>query len=104
MEKGANMDQVVRLQTKNEPAVDVQKGRLTVSCGANVEVLEDMAFTSLASLRKSMREVLNIGNEHNLVLVNGKEVGDIDEGKIILNGDEEIEFKKPSGRKGRSRE
>ena len=98
--KGAYMGQVVRLQTKSEPAVDVQKGRLTVSCGANVEVLEDMAFTSLASLRKSMREVLNIGNEHNLVLVNGKEVGDVDEGKIILNGDEEIEFKKPSGRKG----
>lgn len=98
------MGQVVRLQTKSEPAVDVQKGRLTVSCGANTEVLEDMAFTSLASLRKNMREVLNIGNEHNLVLVNGKEVGDIDEGKIILNGDEEIEFKKPSGRKGRSRE
>ena len=94
------MGQVVRLQTKSEPAVDVQKGRLTVSCGANVEVLEDMAFTSLASLRKNMREVLNIGNEHNLVLVNGKEVGDVDEGKIILNGDEEIEFKKPSGRKG----
>ncbi|MDP3792850.1 MAG: hypothetical protein Q8Q89_03935 [bacterium] len=59
-----------------------------------------MAFTSLASLRKNMKEVLNIGNEHDLVLVNGKEVGGVDEGKIILNGDEEIEFKKPSGQKG----
>lgn len=97
------MAEIVPLpKTQNEPSI--QKGRLTVSCGANVEVLEDMAFTSLATLRKNLREVLNIGPEHNLVLVNGKEVGDVEEGKIILDGDEEIEFKKPSGQKGQSRD
>lgn len=74
--------------------------RLTVSCGANTEVLEDAGFTSLATLRQNMREVLNIGDDHNLVLINGKEVGQVDEGKVMLNGDETVEFKKPSGRKG----
>jgi len=49
-----------------------------------------------------MREVLNIGPKHRLVLVNGREVGSIDEGKVILNGNEEVEFKDPSGEKGRS--
>jgi len=61
-----------------------------------------MEFTSLANLRENMREVLNIGPKHRLVLVNGREVGSIDEGKVILNGNEEVEFKDPSGEKGRS--
>ena len=61
-----------------------------------------MEFTSLANLRENMREVLNIGPKHRLVLVYSREVGSIDEGKVILNGNEEVEFKDPSGEKGRS--
>ncbi len=83
---------------KSAPAKPVAK--MKVICGANVETLENAGFTSVATLRRNMKEVLNIGNEHVVVLINGQTVGTVDEGKIILEGNEEIEFKKPSGEKG----
>lgn len=89
-------------EVREDESTVLTKNCLTVSCGANVEVLENMEFTSLSALRKNMKEVLNIGEDHTEVLINGKEVGDIEESKVILDGDETVEFKKPSGEKGQS--
>jgi len=75
-------------------------GKVTVICGANKETLEDMKGISISMLRRNMREVLNVGFDHTVVLVNGREVGEVDESKVILDGDEEVEFVKPSGEKG----
>jgi len=71
--------------------------KLTVLCGANRRKLSDMVGYTVTDVRKNMREVLNIGDDHTIVLVNGKQISNED---IILNGSEEVEFKKPSGTKG----
>ena len=72
---------------------------LTVICGADVQKLKKTAGFSVEHIRMRMQEVLNITKDHSICLLNGKVVeGDLS--KVVLRGDEEIEFKKPSGQKG----
>ena len=76
----------------------VQKGPLTVICGANKEFLEECFGITVGEIRRRMRGVLNIGDEHDIVLVDGRKVNEPD--NYILEGGEELEFRRPAGRKG----
>ena len=71
---------------------------LTVICGANVERLDGVEGKTIREVRDRMREVLNVTDKHTIVLVDGKEVKNLD---YKLSGREELEFKKPSGEKGK---
>ena len=71
--------------------------RLTVICGLNVQHYDDMGPISLGDLRKKLREVLNLTDDHKVVYVDGKTVNDP---SFMLTGKEEVEFKKPAGEKG----
>ena len=89
------------------PAIRVKEGllvpskeneiKLKVICGANTQELEGMTGYTIREVRDSMREVLNIGDDHNVILVDGRRVEDMGR---FLNGTEEIEFKRPAGQKG----
>lgn len=70
--------------------------KLRVVCGANSHELEDMTGQTVGGVRHLMREVLNIGDDHTIVLVNGQPAQD----NRLLDGNEELEFKKPAGVKG----
>ena len=71
---------------------------LTVICGANVERLDGVEGKTIQEVRDRMREVLNVTDKHTIGLVDGKEVKNLD---YKLSGREELEFKKPSGEKGK---
>lgn len=71
--------------------------KLKVICGANVQELEGMLGYTVREIRDNLREVMNIGDDHTIVLVNGKTLSDAG---AFLEGTEEIEFKKPAGQKG----
>lgn len=73
-----------------------EKPRLTVICGANTEHLENMRCMLVSQVREKMQEVLNVGEDHTIVLLNGKPVAE----DVVLKGDEELEFRKPAGQKG----
>ena len=70
--------------------------KMRVLCGANEHMLEDMIGQTPGGIRRLMREVLNIGDGHTIVLVNGKSAAD----NYLLDGNEEVEFQKPAGTKG----
>ncbi len=70
--------------------------QLTVYCGANVQRLDNVAGMTVGTLRGRMREILNITRDHQMVRVNGAEVGN----DFVLKGTEEVEFIKPAGEKG----
>lgn len=71
--------------------------KLKVICGANTQELEGMTGYTIKDVRNAMREVLNIGDDHDIVLVDGRRVEDMGR---FLDGTEEVEFKRPAGRKG----
>jgi hypothetical protein len=77
--------------------VGPKSDKLKVICGANTQELEGMLGYTVHEVRSNLREVLNIGEDHTVVFVNGKPVKD--EG-AFLEGNEELEFKKPAGKKG----
>lgn len=79
------------------PTLTPVAGKLTVSCGANTQKVGDMLGYTVRDVRNNLRDVLNIGDDHTIVIVNGKQIRDED---IVLGGAEEIEFKKPAGQKG----
>ncbi len=72
--------------------------RLTVICGANREFLLDADMITVAEVAQRLRAVLNLTEDHKIVLVNGKQTQNPQE--YMLAGDEELEFKKPAGQKG----
>lgn len=72
--------------------------RLTIICGANVEKLDGCFGLSIGEIKRRMGPVLNITDDHAIVLVNGREIKD--PGTHLLEGNEELEFKKVAGQKG----
>ena len=89
------MEQTTPTPTPTPPA---PAKAIRVCCGANSIELENMEGYSIEQVRHKMREVLNVTNDHRIVLVNGREI-DVNV-PYALNGTEEIEFKKPAGAKG----
>ncbi len=88
------------LERKIENGVEEQgksAGKLKVICGANTQELEGMLGYTVREIRYNLREVMSIGDDHTVVLVNGKELADE---SVFLDGNEELEFKKPAGQKG----
>ena len=71
---------------------------ITVICGANTRQLDDINGHSVTEVGEKMREILNIGQDHTVVIVNGKQVNN--PASYLLFGGEEVEFKKTSGQKG----
>ena len=78
-------------------ATATKTDKLKVICGANTQELEGMLGYTVREVRNNLREVMNIGDDHTVVLVNGKQLSD-EAG--FLDGNEELEFKKPAGEKG----
>ena len=72
--------------------------KIRVICGANVEEFEEMAGLTVQELRDQGGSILNITAEHKIVTGNGNRIEQPKE--YLLRGDEEVEFKKPSGQKG----
>lgn len=87
------------VRAKEDQPVSSQENeiKLKVVCGANTTELEGMTGYTIREVRDIMREVLNIGDDHSVVLVDGKHVGDMGR---FLDGNEELEFKRPAGQKG----
>jgi hypothetical protein len=79
------------------PTVEPQSDKLRVICGANIQELDGMLGYTIREVRSNLKEILNIGDDHTTVLVNGRRV--TGEG-ALLDGNEELEFKKPAGQKG----
>lgn len=75
-----------------------QEKRLKAICGANVEDLENCHGLSIPEIRRRMASVLNITDEHTITILNGREITRPEE--YLLNGTEELEFKRVAGRKG----
>jgi hypothetical protein len=72
---------------------------LEVICGANRLLLQDLQGKSVEQVRNQLREALNIGEDHTVVLLNGQEVKDTRD--TFLNPlDTTLEFIKPAGQKG----
>ena len=72
---------------------------VTVLCGANSIALDDLyGLHTVGELRSRLREVLNVRDDHTVVLVNGKSISE-PERYLVQEGDQ-IEFKKPAGEKG----
>ena len=67
-------------------------------CGVNEIALEDIEGKTINEAKRSYGQTLNIPKEHCSVLVNGDEVTDMD---TVINSDDEVEFVKESGEKGR---
>ncbi|OGM98057.1 MAG: hypothetical protein A2915_01380 [Candidatus Yanofskybacteria bacterium RIFCSPLOWO2_01_FULL_41_34] len=89
---------MLKLATSVAPTATTTKtDRLRVVCGANTQELEGMLGYTVREVRNNLREVMNIGDDHTVILVNGKQLAD--EG-VFLDGNEELEFKKPAGQKG----
>lgn len=88
----------VQVETPEAVEEPVVAGKLTVICGANTQQLSDMLGYTVRDVRNNLREVLNIGDDHTIVIVNGKQIGADED--VVLSGSEEIEFKKPAGQKG----
>ena len=80
--------------------IDVQTPtqKLRVICGANVESVEDCMGQTPADVFKMMRGIMNLQEDHSVVLINGRQIEN--PAGYLLNGNEELEFKKPSGEKG----
>ncbi len=73
-------------------------GTNKVICGGENMTLDDVADRTIPEIRAKLTEILNITDDHQIVLVNGRKIGDPGSYKI-MPGDE-IEFVKPAGQKG----
>lgn len=94
------LEQPIRARVKEGQLVPSRREnevKLKVVCGANTQELEDMAGYTIREVKNAMREVLNIGDDHSVILVDGRRVEDMGR---FLDGTEELEFKRPAGRKG----
>lgn len=70
-----------------------------VIAGANTIELDELSKgCTVADLRNRLCEILTIGPDHAIVLVNGSQV-ESPERYLVREGDE-IEFKRPAGQKG----
>ncbi|MDO8676120.1 MAG: hypothetical protein Q7K16_00445 [Candidatus Azambacteria bacterium] len=76
----------------------LQSKRLKVICGANVEYLEDCGTLTVEEIRQKVAGIMNISDNHKVVLVNAKPIQN--PADYLLNGDEEVEFKREDGQKG----
>lgn len=75
-------------------------GAITVICGANTARLTDTSCIGVGEIRRRLREVLNLTDDHRIVLVNGKPIPDGEIGTCGIFPGDEVEFKKPAGQKG----
>ena len=80
------------------PPTPVPPVQMRVSCGANTVTLEGMKGYTVSQVKERMQEILNVSDDHRIVLINGREL-DMARG-YILEGTEDLEFKKPAGNKG----
>ncbi len=81
--------------------MDVQNPESGVNrfiCGGQDIPLDGVCGRTVAEIQGRLREVLNLTDEHRVVLVNGRPINDPQEHKIAPG--EEIEFQRPAGKKG----
>lgn len=69
-----------------------------VICGGENITLDDVADRTIPEIRGKLTEILNITDEHKVVLVNGRKIKDPASYKLAPG--DEVEFVKPSGQKG----
>ena len=87
--------------TKTERPVTVATAELSslnIVCGANDIQLEGLSGLTIFQVRQRIRDILNVGEDHTVVLLDGRTVQD--QNTIILPVNRALEFVKPSGQKG----